>query len=149
MTAHRMPLNGGGTGLTSGKQSLVLAIDDDDDNLMLLSYALELLDCEFIGKTSGYSALSVAKERHPDLILLDVFLPDIHGVELMRHLKQDEQTKDIPVIAITGLATSEARTELLSEGFSNYLSKPYMVDELEAMVRHYLYPSALPESQPK
>lgn len=148
MTTHQMSFNGVSSWTASSKQFLVLAIDDDDDNLMLLSYVLELLNCEFVGTTSGHSALTIAQERQPDLILLDVILPDIHGIELVHQLKQDQRTQQIPVIAITGLATSEARTELLSEGFSDYLCKPYMVDDLEAMVQHYLHPSPSSEAQP-
>jgi CheY-like chemotaxis protein len=118
----------------NAKRSLILAIDDDDDNLFLLNCALELLDCEFVGR----SALAFVQERQPDLILLDVILPDIHGVEFARQLKQDVRTQNIPVIAVTGLATSEDRAELLEAGFSDYISKPYLVDELEAMVRRHL-----------
>lgn len=137
MTTHPISLSSPEEQMTA-KRSLVLAIDDDDDNLFLLSYALELLDCEFIGKTDGQSALIFAKERQPDLILLDILLPDMHGLEFIQQLKQDQCTHHIPVIAVTGLATPEDRAELLSKGFSAYLSKPYMVDELEALVRHYL-----------
>jgi CheY-like chemotaxis protein len=121
------------------KRSIVLAIDDDEDNLTLISYALEPLHCEFIGETSGYAALEIVQARQPDLILMDIMLPDIHGIEFMRRLKQNVQTQRIPVIAITGLASPEDRAELLHEGFSDYLSKPYMVDELEAMVRSHLH----------
>lgn len=120
------------------KRSLVLAIDDNEDNLMLLSCALELLDCEFVGKTSGHEALAFAKEAKPTLILLDVLLPDIHGADLVRQLKQDSRTCAIPIIAITGLSSSEDRAELLAAGCASYISKPYMVDEVEAMVQRYL-----------
>ncbi|WP_316435073.1 MAG: response regulator [Leptolyngbya sp. IPPAS B-1204] len=137
MTTHPMPLSSPEEQLTA-KRSLVLAVDDDDDNLFLLSYALELLDCEFVGKTSGQSAVAFVKERQPDLILLDVILPDMHGTELLQLLKQTAQTRSIPVIAVTGLASCEDRTELLNQGFSAYLSKPYMVEDLEALVRQYL-----------
>jgi CheY-like chemotaxis protein len=137
MTTHPMSLSSPVEQMTA-KRSLVLAIDDDDDNLFLLSYALELLDCEFVGKTDGQSALTFVKERQPDLILLDVILPDMHGIDLIQQLKHDAGTRHIPVIAVTGLAAPEDRTELLSQGFSAYLSKPYMVDELEALVRYYL-----------
>lgn len=116
----------------------VLAIDDDNDNLILLSCALETLNCEFIGETSGKAALLIAQQSLPALILLDVILPDIHGIEFIRLLKQDPRTAGIPVIAVTGLATVEDRERLLAEGFAEYISKPYMVDDLEALVSHYL-----------
>lgn len=129
----------------AAKRLLVLAVDDNEDNLVLLSCTLELLDCDFVGKTSGHEALAFAKEAQPALILLDVLLPDIHGADLVRQLKQDLRTCTIPIIAVTGLASSEDRAELLAAGCVSYLSKPYMVDELEAMVQRYL---ALADVQP-
>lgn len=120
------------------QKPIVLAIDDDNDNLLLINCALELLNCEFIGETSGQAALNLAIERHPDLILLDVIMPDMNGIDFIRALKQHPATLHIPVIAITGLATPEDRQALLAEGFANYLSKPYMVDDLEVMVRQHL-----------
>lgn len=129
---------------SAAKRALILAVDDDDDNLVLLSYALELLDCEFVGETSGQAALSLARSRQPDLIILDVLLPDMHGVELIRQLRQEAFAHSVPIIAVTGLASPEDRAELLREGCIDYLSKPYMVDELEAMVRRYLHLPSIP-----
>lgn len=131
------------------KRPVVLAVDDDEDNLLLLSHVLELLDCDFVGKTSGEVALNFIKECLPKLILLDVLLPDMNGVDFVRCLKQDEQTRHIPTIAVTGLSASEHRETLLSEGFSDYLGKPYMIDELEAMVQHYLKLAAAVFSSPE
>ncbi len=116
----------------------ILAIDDDNDNLVLIGCALEVLNCEFIGETSGQAALAIAIERQPSLILLDVIMPDMHGIDFIRRLKQHHLACQIPVIAITGLATPEDRQELLAEGFADYLSKPYMVDDLESIVRRHL-----------
>jgi CheY-like chemotaxis protein len=126
--------------LTS-KRSLVLAIDDDDDNLFMLNCALEPLDFEFAGRTSGKSALAFIKEHLPDLILLDILLPDIHGLDLIHQLKQDPRTQHIPVIAVTGLATEDDHKRFLEAGFSDYLSKPYPIDDLETLVQNYLSPS--------
>lgn len=137
MATYRMDL-GCSSQVLPNQQALVLAIDDDNDNLALLSCVLELLDCEVVGHTSGTSALAIAQERQPNLILLDIMLPDISGIDLVHQLKQDPRTRHIPVVAVTGMATSENRADLLNEGFANCLSKPYMVDELEALVRSYL-----------
>ncbi|MCU0525386.1 MAG: response regulator [Elainella sp. Prado103] len=122
----------------SSQAPIVLAIDDDYDNLVLLGCALEILNCEFIGETSGKAALVMAQERQPALILLDVILPDIHGIDFVHLLKQDQRTAHIPVIAVTGLATWEDREQLLAAGFAEYMSKPYMVEDLETLVSRYL-----------
>lgn len=137
MTIHPTPPGGSCEQLTA-KRPLILAIDDNNDNLLLLNYALEHLDCEFVGETSGKSALEIARAQQPSLILLDLIMPDMHGIELVRSLKQDRRTSAIPIIAVTGLANLEDEADLLNEGFSEYLSKPFMIDELEAMVRRYL-----------
>lgn len=142
MTMHLIPSSP--TNEVAARRALVLAIDDDEDNLTLLSYALELLDCDFVGKTSGQEAFLFAKEAQPNLILLDVLLPDIHGIDLVGCLKQNPHTCSIPIIAVTGMSAAENRTALLAAGCVNYLSKPYMVDELEAMVQRYLALPAVP-----
>lgn len=142
MTMHLVPPSS--VDERADRRALILAIDDDEDNLMLLSYALELLDCDFVGKTSGQEGWLFVKEVQPSLILLDVLLPDIHGIDLVHRLKQDADTCSIPIIAITGMASPEDRAELLTAGCVNYLSKPFMVDELEAMVQHYLTLPAVP-----
>lgn len=116
---------------------VVLAIEDNPDSLLLLNYALEMFGCTFLGEVDGKSGLAAAKRHQPDLILLDVILPDCNGIDLMQQLRQDPQTCHIPVIAVTALASADDRQELLAEGFTGYLSKPYMIDDLEAAVRRY------------
>lgn len=118
-------------------QPLVLAVDDDDDNLLLLSYALEAFGCKFIGRSDSQTALEVAKAYQPDLILLDVLMPHIDGMEVLQYLKQDDLTCNIPVIAVTALARAEDRQTILLSGFTDYLSKPYMLEDLEALIHRY------------
>jgi len=121
------------------KQPLVLAVDDDEDNLLLITQVLSLSNYSFITATNGLMALSMAEERLPDLILLDVMLPDLDGAELVRCLRQNPHTEKIPVIAVTAMARTEDRDRLLAAGCNDYISKPYMVDDLEELIRHYLY----------
>jgi CheY-like chemotaxis protein len=120
------------------KQPLVLAVDDDEDNLLLITQVLSLSNYSFITATNGLMALSIAEQRLPDLILLDVMLPDLDGAELVRCLRQNPQTVKIPVIAVTAMARKEDRDRLLAAGCDEYISKPYMVDDLEELIRRYL-----------
>ncbi len=120
------------------KQTMILAVDDNEDNLLLLSEVLNVFDCSLITATEGRIALFLAQAYNPDLILLDVMLPDLNGVEVVRHLKENQTTKHIPVIAVTALARQEDRDRLLSAGCSEYITKPYMLEDLEAIVRNYL-----------
>jgi CheY-like chemotaxis protein len=119
-------------------QPLILAVDDDEDNLILLTEVLEPMKCSFMTARQGYTALELAESYQPDLILLDVMLPDFNGLEVVHRLRQNPQTMTIPVIAVTALARAEDREHLLLAGCNDYISKPYMLDELEAVIYRYL-----------
>jgi CheY-like chemotaxis protein len=119
-------------------QPFILGIDDNQDDLLLLSYTVEFCNIEFIGQTSGWSALKLVATFPPVLILLDILLSDLNGVDFLDHLKQNPLTCDIPVIAVTALATLSDRTRLLSAGFVDYVNKPYMLEDLEAVILRHL-----------
>ncbi|PSB35448.1 response regulator [Chlorogloea sp. CCALA 695] len=123
---------------TTAKQTRILAVDDNEDNLLLLSEVLNVFDCSLLTATSGQIALIIAQIYNPDLILLDVMLPDLNGIEVVFHLKHNPTTENIPVIAVTALARQEDRDRLLAAGCSDYISKPYMIEDLEAIVRRAL-----------
>ena len=123
---------------TTAKQTRILAVDDNEDNLLLLSEVLNVFDCSLLTATSGQVALIIAQAYNPDLILLDVMLPDLNGNEVVLHLKHNPITENIPVIAVTALAREEDRDRLLAAGCSGYISKPYMIEDLEAIVRRTL-----------
>jgi two-component system, cell cycle response regulator DivK len=117
---------------------LILAVDDDEDNLELLTEVLCPLNCEVVTAKDGRTTIEIAQRRQPDLILLDILLPDICGAEIARLLKQNSQTQNIPVIAVTALARVEDKENLLVAGCNAYISKPYMLDDLEATICRYL-----------
>lgn len=117
---------------------LILAVDDDDDNLLLIRYAIELFGCQFVGQSSCHAAHSIIQESRPDLILLDILLPDLDGYTFVQSLRQDPLTSDTPVIAVTALARAEDRETILLSGFTDYLSKPFMLEDLEALIHRYL-----------
>lgn len=124
--------------LNATKQPLILAVDDDEDNLFLLTEVLRPLSCLSITATRGEAALLLARDCQPDLILLDVMLPDFNGMEVVQRLRRDPKTRNIPVIAVTALARTEDRESLLLEGCDDYISKPYMLSDLEDIIRRYL-----------
>ncbi|MBD2384042.1 response regulator [Cylindrospermum sp. FACHB-282] len=113
---------------------LVLAVEDHDDSLLLISYTLESLGCRFICQTDSSMTIPVAKEYQPDLILLDILLPGLSGLEIVRYLKREPLTRDIPVVAVTALAGREHQERILRAGFNDYISKPYMIEDLEAII---------------
>lgn len=117
---------------------IILAVDDDEDNLLLLTEVLGPLNCLVMTATHGQTALRLAQAYQPNLILLDIMLPDLNGIEVVYRLKQNQETAKIPVIAVTALARLEDRDRLILAGCNNYISKPYILDDLEALIRHYL-----------
>lgn len=125
---------------------LILAVEDNEDNLLLLSYALESLGCKLICQKDSLTTVLVAKEYQPDLILLDILLPGLSGIDVVRSLKQEPLTSHIAAIAVTALASTEDREHILSAGFNDYISKPYMIEDLEALVRRYLCKKLNPDS---
>ena len=120
------------------QQPLVLAVEDNDDSLLLMSYTLELLGCRSICQKESSRTLFMAKEYQPDLILLDIFLPGMSGLDVIQYLNGESLTCHIPVVAVTVLTGTEDKKSILKAGFDDYISKPYMIEELEAIIRRLL-----------
>lgn len=120
------------------RRPLVLAVDDNEDNLVLLIEVLKLLGCSFISSKDGQTAILMAQNYQPDLILLDIMLPDVNGVEVVQRLKQDSQTMTIPIVAITAMARVQDQERIFLAGCNDYIKKPYIIDELEATIRRYI-----------
>ncbi len=130
----------------SSQQPLILAVEDHDDNLVLISYTLESLGCKFICQPDSTNTVVVAKEYQPDLIILDILLPSISGIDVVRYLKQEPLTCEIPVVAVTALASREDKERILAAGFDAYLSKPYLIEDLETVIRRLLCNRCKPQS---
>ena len=126
------------TDQSAAQQQLVLVVDDNEDNLLLLAFLLEQLGCTIITAADGQTALDLAQQQKPSLILLDMMLPDLDGMEVLHRLRKNSLTVNIPVIAVTAMARVEDRERILSAGCNEYVSKPYVVDELEVLLRRYL-----------
>jgi CheY-like chemotaxis protein len=120
------------------RQPLVLVVDDNEDNLSLLAFVVEQLDCKIVTAVNGQTALDLALSYPPALILLDMMLPDIDGIEVLSRLRQNPLTAMIPVIAVTAMARAQDRDRILSAGCNEYVTKPYNVDEIEVLLRRYL-----------
>ncbi len=120
------------------RRPLVLAVDDNHDNLELMTQILDLFGCECVGAVDGYAALSAAVDRPPDMIVLDICLPDIDGIELVKRIQQNPELRHIPIVAITALAKTEDRDRILQAGCVEYLSKPFNIKDLETILRHHL-----------
>ena len=116
----------------------VLVVDDDWDNLLFIGYALDLLGIKHLATESGKVALDLAKDKLPDLILLDMVMPETDGMNLAKTLRKNSLTNHIPIIAVTGLTLAKHRTAIAAAGCDDYISKPLLIDELEAKVVKHL-----------
>lgn len=130
--------SGGQQQAESSHRRNVLIIDDDDDNLLFAQYAVEHLGYCATSIKSGQGAVAIAMTCCPDIILLDILLENINGIDVLRQLRQQESIAHVPVIAVTALSRPSDYKSIMAAGFSDYLLKPYMIDELEQMISRHL-----------
>lgn len=117
---------------------MVLVVDDDEDSLTLMGYILEQLTCQTCFVADGLAALVAAQRHRPHLILSDIHLPQLDGYSLIQKLRANTNTCDIPVVAITALAGQENRQKILTAGFDDYISKPFLIEPLEQLINHFI-----------
>ena len=127
--------------MESKTQKRILLVDDEKDFLDATEAHLKGVGYEILTAGSGEEALDIAWEKHPDLILLDIILPGMKGVEVCANLKSDPAMADIPIIFITAITSGDHADLLLEMGAEGYLVKPYTLEELEdkikiSLIRH-------------
>ena len=120
----------------------ILAVDDIATNIMLLKAVLSRAKYKIVTASGGNEALEKAAKESPDLILLDIMMPDMDGYEVIRHLKADLALQDIPVIFLTALHNPEDIVKGFKLGASDYVSKPFNHEELITRVSHHIYLAA-------
>jgi len=125
--------------INSFEDSTVLIIDDDPANLGVISASLEDHGFKVLVARDGESGLQKACYASPGIILLDVLMPGIDGFKVCRHLKQDEATRDIPVIFMTALTATKEKIKGFDAGGVDFITKPFQQDEVLARVRTHLY----------
>ena len=124
--------------MTTQEKPLILLVDDMPANLHVLAAALRET-YRIKTATSGAAALElVAREDRPDLILLDVMMPGMSGIEVLQHLREQAETRDIPVIFVTADTSEQGQIQGLDQGADDYLTKPVVASVLLARVRNIL-----------
>jgi len=120
------------------RKPLILVIEDDQDNLLLLYHLVKSIGCDVLLAKEGQTGLEIFKDATPDLILLDIVMPRFSGLEVLKHLRQFSPAPSVPIVAVTGLASATEKHQLLKAGCSDYLCKPYLIDDLQTLIRHHL-----------
>lgn len=116
----------------------ILVVDDEVYIAHILEFSLGMEGYEVITAICGNEALAKADEQHPDLIVLDIMMPEIDGYEVCRRLRADERFSDIPVILLTAKHSTEDKQKGMEVGASAYMTKPFRPAELIEKIRELL-----------
>jgi two-component system, cell cycle response regulator DivK len=115
----------------------ILVVEDNERNMRLFCDVLQASGYRTLEATTGESAVALAIDHGPDLVLMDIQLPDIDGVEALGRLRADERSASLPVLALTAQAMEGDRERFLAAGFDGYLSKPVNITEFVTTVKGY------------
>ena len=115
----------------------ILVVEDNEKNMKLFRDVLTATGYQTLEATTGASAVALATEHAPDLVLMDIQLPDIDGIEALARLRADQRTASIPIVALTAQAMHGDRERFLAAGFDGYVSKPVDIVELVGAVKRH------------
>ncbi len=118
----------------------VLYVEDNVDNLNLVKRVLEAEGFHFIGAGSAMDGLMMVKDCHPDIILVDINMPEVDGLTMTAEIKQDPGYQGTPIIALTANVMRGDRERSLNAGCDGYIQKPIDIDQLSAQIVRFLQP---------
>ena len=116
----------------------VLIVEDNELNMKLFNDLLEASGYRTLQTRNGFDAIELARKHRPDLILMDIQLPEVSGLDVTRWIKEDDELKSIPIIAVTAFAMKGDEERIRAGGCEAYISKPISVTKFLETVRHYL-----------
>ena len=124
----------------AAKEYLILVVDDSADNVAVLSLSLQHEGYRVVTATNGEEAISVAEHTKPNLILMDISMPQLDGLGATRKIRQNEDLRNIPVIAVTAFGTEGFQRAAYDVGVSGYLTKPIDFPRMLKLVARLLVP---------
>jgi two-component system, cell cycle response regulator DivK len=132
-----------------GAVPTILVAEDDDDNRLVMKLLLELRGYRVVVAANGYEALAMAAQERPDLILLDLRMPQLNGLATVRLLRQHElaHLRRVPVVALSAYDPAQQRAVALAAGCNEYAAKPINYDLLEQLIQNLLH-SVLADTTP-
>ena len=117
----------------------IYVIEDNEKNMKLFRAILKLIpDVDIFEETHGDLGLELLKSGNPDLVILDIQLPEMSGIEICTEIRKIDKFKDIPIIAVTSFAMKGDKERILAAGFTTYVSKPIKVGDFRELVKNYL-----------
>ncbi len=124
----------------------VLIIEDNEQNMYMVTYLLENTGYEVIQSFNGIDGIEKARQTHPDIILLDIQLPEMNGYEIAGELKKKKELSGIPIIAVTSYAMLGDKEKALEAGATGYIEKPIDPDTFISQMEVFLPPHLLQRS---
>ena len=124
--------------MTYIRNATILVIDDEDDNLFIMTEYLELECKKILLENRPEKVMALAERQQPDIILLDICMPEMDGYEVCRHLKTNPQTQAIPVIFLSSLMRASDKVKGFKVGAVDYISKPFEIEEVIARIESCL-----------
>ena len=131
-------MNGMNTVKETGAQKTVLIVEDNELNMKLFHDLLEAHGYNILQTKDGMEALRLAREHRPDLILMDIQLPEVSGLEVTKWIKEDDNLKSIPVVAVTAFAMKGDEEKIREGGCEAYIAKPISVTNFLETVERFL-----------
>jgi two-component system cell cycle response regulator DivK len=116
----------------------ILVVDDNEANLRLINAVLRTRGYNLLEARSGEAALEMLAAQRPSLVLMDVQMPGLSGIDVARTIRAMPALAELPLVAITAMAMKGDREDILAAGFNDYLAKPYKMGELLALVARWL-----------
>jgi len=127
--------------------SKILVVDDDESILELVQINLELMGHDVITAPDGTKGFALAKQEIPDMVVLDVMMPEVDGFTVAQRIRQYPQTKETPILMLTALGMLQDKVQGFNSGVDDYLVKPFEIEELKVRVRALLKrTNSMPES---
>lgn len=118
--------------------TFILVVEDSEDNREILRYVLRASGYGVLEAVNGEQAVNICREKHPDLILMDLSMPVLDGYGAAQQIRELDHLNDIPIIAVSAHATMDYRARALAGGFNDYLTKPIDFSQLETLLHRYL-----------
>ena len=138
MSATSSTETAGATKAMNGAAKTVMVVEDNDLNMKLFHDLLEAHGYNILQTKDGMEALRLAREHRPDLILMDIQLPEVSGLEVTKWIKEDDDLKSIPVVAVTAFAMKGDEEKIREGGCEAYIAKPISVTNFLQTVAHFL-----------
>ncbi|MGE3624063.1 MAG: response regulator [Bdellovibrionales bacterium] len=128
--------------MATDSAKLVLIVEDNDLNMKLFRDLLEAQGYRTLHTREGMDVLPLARQHKPHLIIMDIQLPEVSGLDITRFLKEDAELKSIPVIAVTAFAMKGDEEKIRAGGCEDYLSKPIAVKDFLSKIKRHLEPTS-------